>query len=176
MGVYRGPVPFTNNGTLTSVIVSDTSFSGNVSNAGVITTGLVVKSYSTVSGSMGAAIHITSSAFTGGSVNRGVIQSQKLDILADGAGDMKSLNQSTTYLQMITVDQIKAARKLLGWSQEHLAGHVGVSKATIGSIKKGGRRLSALDNTLMRRALEAAGVEFTNGGEPGVRMKAAGHQ
>jgi len=72
---------------------------------------------------------------------------------------------------MITGDQVKAARKLVGWSQEDLAGHVGMSKSTIGNFEKG-RRISVLESSMMRRALESAGVEFTNGGEQGVKPKA----
>jgi transcriptional regulator with XRE-family HTH domain len=40
---------------------------------------------------------------------------------------------------MITGEQVKAARKLLGWSQEVLAGHVGVSDVAIGNIERGCR-------------------------------------
>jgi hypothetical protein len=36
---YTGPFPYTNNGTVTSVTVSDTTFSGSVTNAGTISAG-----------------------------------------------------------------------------------------------------------------------------------------
>ena len=73
----------------------------------------------------------------------------------------------------ISVRQIKAARSLLDWSQERLAEASGVSIPTV-------RRLEAADGVLGGRedtagkivtALEAAGVEFTNGDQPGVRLK-----
>ena len=73
----------------------------------------------------------------------------------------------------ISVRQIKAARSLLDWSQERLAEASGVSIPTV-------RRLEAADGELGGRedtagkivaALQAAGVEFTNGKRPGVRTK-----
>jgi transcriptional regulator with XRE-family HTH domain len=73
---------------------------------------------------------------------------------------------------MITGEQVKVARKLLGWSQQVLAGHVGVSEAVISSFERGRRVASEWIFREIRAALEAAGVEFTNGGEPGVKLKA----
>ncbi len=73
---------------------------------------------------------------------------------------------------MITTRHIKAARALLAWSQETLAERSGVSIPTI-------KRLEAEDGTLggraetsekIRKALQAAGIEFTNGDAPGVRL------
>jgi len=42
---------------------------------------------------------------------------------------------------VITGEQVKKARKLLGWSQEDLAAHAGLSGATVGAFERG-RRLS----------------------------------
>jgi transcriptional regulator with XRE-family HTH domain len=72
--------------------------------------------------------------------------------------------------QMITGEQVKAARKLLGWSQQVLAGHVGVSGIFICNIERGRRVASEWIFRGIRETLEAAGVEFTNGGQPGVRL------
>jgi transcriptional regulator with XRE-family HTH domain len=71
----------------------------------------------------------------------------------------------------ITVSQLRAARGLLGWSQEKLAEESGVGRATIADFEAGKR--APYDRTLeqLRAALEAAGVEFTNGGQPGVRTR-----
>jgi transcriptional regulator with XRE-family HTH domain len=76
----------------------------------------------------------------------------------------------------ISIRQIKAARALLGWSQEDLASKSGVSYPTIARLEAadgpiGGRSDTA---TKIRSALEAAGVEFTNGGQPGVHLKGPG--
>ena len=70
---------------------------------------------------------------------------------------------------MITSAQVREARKLLGWSQEDLAGWVGVSSTTIGDFEKGHASQPLL--TMIKDALEAAGVEFANGVEPGVKLK-----
>ena len=80
----------------------------------------------------------------------------------------------------ISIRQIKAARSLLGWSQDDLAERSGVSKPTIG-------RLEAIDSDApiggrpetgeaLKTALEKAGVEFIpeNGGGAGVRLKRRG--
>ena len=74
----------------------------------------------------------------------------------------------------VSIRQIKAARALLGWSQEHLAAAADVSLPTI-------KRLEASDGPLkgrsetnekIQRALQAAGIEFIdeNGGGPGIRL------
>jgi transcriptional regulator with XRE-family HTH domain len=71
----------------------------------------------------------------------------------------------------ITAAHFKAARNLLGWSQSRLAGEAGVSATTVGYIEGGGRPAPASTVLKVRQTLEAAGVEFTNGREPGVRMR-----
>ena len=72
----------------------------------------------------------------------------------------------------VSIRQIKAARALLGWSQDDLAARAGVSVPTV-------KRLEAADGLLggraktahkLRSALEDEGVEFTNGDKPGVRL------
>jgi len=76
----------------------------------------------------------------------------------------------------ISIRQIKAARSLLGWSQDDLAARSGVSKPTIG-------RLEAIDSDdpiggrpetgkALVEALEIAGIEFIpeNGSGAGVRL------
>ncbi|UIY45851.1 transcriptional regulator [Methylobacterium radiotolerans] len=73
---------------------------------------------------------------------------------------------------VITSEQIRAARALIRWEQKHLAE---ASKVSIPSIKRleaqpGPLAAQARTVDALRAALEAAGVEFTNGGQPGVRM------
>jgi predicted transcriptional regulator len=77
----------------------------------------------------------------------------------------------------ISIRQIKAARSLLGWSQDDLAEHSGVSKPTIGRLEAidtddpiGGRQETG---EALIAALQKSGVEFIaeNGGGAGVRMK-----
>lgn len=76
---------------------------------------------------------------------------------------------------MISVPQIRAARGLLGWSQSDLAAQAGLSLPTVKRVEgESGTRVSDEARTRLRAALEAAGVEFTNGDAPGVRIGKAG--
>jgi transcriptional regulator with XRE-family HTH domain len=71
--------------------------------------------------------------------------------------------------------QIKAARALLRWSAEDLARESAVSVATIRRAELTDKEtlMNAANDLAIRRALEAAGIEFIdeNGGGPGVRLK-----
>jgi hypothetical protein len=69
------------------------------------------------------------------------------------------------------IPQLKAARELLVWSRLRLASRAAISDATI-QTSKIGRRPADWKTVAIQRALEEAGVEFTNGGEPGVKLKA----
>lgn len=74
----------------------------------------------------------------------------------------------------VSIEQVKAARALLRWSQTDLAEASGVSLPTIKRLEAStgemGGRLITLD--AIRSALEAAGVQFIaeNGGGAGVRL------
>ncbi len=69
---------------------------------------------------------------------------------------------------MITVEQIKAARALLGWNQGDLAAAASLSKPALANIERklSNPRTETLD--AIQKALEEAGIEFTDG--PGVRL------
>ena len=69
--------------------------------------------------------------------------------------------------------QLRAARALLGWTQERLADASGVSIPTIKRLEPGEGLVQTRVDTLdkLQRALEAAGVEFLNHGEPGVKLR-----
>ncbi len=73
---------------------------------------------------------------------------------------------------MLTPEQCRAARALLAWSQVELAQKAQVAVVTVHQLEAGNSqpRRSTLD--VIRRAFEAAGVEFIdgNGGGPGVRF------
>jgi transcriptional regulator with XRE-family HTH domain len=75
----------------------------------------------------------------------------------------------------VSIRQIKAARALLGWSQEELAGAANVSIPTIKRLEAGEGPLGGRSETgdKIRKALQAAGVEFIdeNGGGAGVRLR-----
>jgi transcriptional regulator with XRE-family HTH domain len=71
----------------------------------------------------------------------------------------------------MTPDQSRAARGLLDWSQAELAARSNLSESTVRDFEKG-RRVPSINNlAAIRRALEAAGVEFIDGDQPGVRLK-----
>ncbi len=69
----------------------------------------------------------------------------------------------------ISAGQLRAARGLLGWSQTDLAEAAKVGRATIADFESGKREPYPRTIGELRAALEAAGIVFTNGGEPGVR-------
>jgi transcriptional regulator with XRE-family HTH domain len=73
----------------------------------------------------------------------------------------------------VSVRQIKAARALLGWSQDDLAAMAGVSVPTVKRLEAANGLLGGREDTSikLRGALERAGVEFTNGNHPGVRLR-----
>jgi hypothetical protein len=75
----------------------------------------------------------------------------------------------------LTSAQIRAARALIRWSAEDLAGHCAVSVTTIrrAELTHSETSLTRVNDYVIRQALEAAGVEFIdgNGGGPGVRLR-----
>jgi len=75
----------------------------------------------------------------------------------------------------LTSAQIRAARSLLRWSAEDLARRSLLSVATIrrAELTEDETLMTAANDSAVRRALEAAGVEFIdeNGGGPGVRLR-----
>jgi hypothetical protein len=68
--------------------------------------------------------------------------------------------------------QIRAARALLRWSAVDLARETSLGVNTISRAEVAGLRtsLTVANELALRRAFEAAGVEFTNGEHPGVRL------
>src|SRR5271165_6555785 len=72
--------------------------------------------------------------------------------------------------------QCRMARAALGWGVRELAAAAKVSIDTVARFERGDE-LKERTVDASQRALEAAGVEFTNGEQPGVRLaKAAGAQ
>jgi transcriptional regulator with XRE-family HTH domain len=73
----------------------------------------------------------------------------------------------------ITPDQARAGRQLLAWTQAQLAVEARISPATVSQFEGGKYRPSLGILSAMQSALEESGVEFTNGGEPGVKLRKA---
>lgn len=69
----------------------------------------------------------------------------------------------------IVGEQIAAARKLLKMTQVELAAATGLTKQTIIKFERGGHvRPETIE--AVRSALLERGIEFTNGGKPGVNL------
>jgi transcriptional regulator with XRE-family HTH domain len=74
----------------------------------------------------------------------------------------------------LTPQQCRAARGLLDWTQEELAGRAGVSRSTVRGFENGQHELHRGSAAVIRGALEAAGVILIEGDEeagPGVRLR-----
>lgn len=67
---------------------------------------------------------------------------------------------------------MKAARALLDWGQDDLANASGLAASTIKRFESKGLEKASIENVdKVSGAFENAGVEFFNGGEPGVRLR-----
>ena len=78
-------------------------------------------------------------------------------------------------LKPLTSAQIRAARALLRWTAEDLAraSTLGVTTIRRAELAEGETSMTTVNDSAVRRTMEAAGVEFIdeNGGGPGVRLK-----
>jgi len=73
---------------------------------------------------------------------------------------------------MIITGQIQKARELLGWSPLALARKANIRVTTLNRAELLDAGITPVRAKKIQRALESAGVEFTNGNEPGVKLKA----
>jgi predicted transcriptional regulator len=75
----------------------------------------------------------------------------------------------------VSIRQLKAARTLIGWSQEELASAADVSLPTVKRLEAAEGQLGGRQATGQKicAALEKAGIEFIdeNGGGQGVRLR-----
>jgi transcriptional regulator with XRE-family HTH domain len=73
---------------------------------------------------------------------------------------------------VITAEQLRAARGLLGWFQSELAARAGLSLPTVKRVEsQSGPRVSDEARMKLRKALEAAGVGFTDENGGGVHLR-----
>ena len=72
---------------------------------------------------------------------------------------------------MITPAQCRAARGLLKWSQQELAAQAQIGIATVRQFEGEGTEPRRATVAVIQGTLEQAGVEFTNGDAPGVRLR-----
>ena len=85
------------------------------------------------------------------------------------------MNKSSSTRTPLTSAQIRAARALIRWSAEDLAraSVIGLTTIRRAELMEARTSLTAANDLAIRRALEAAGIEFIddNGGGPGVRLR-----
>jgi transcriptional regulator with XRE-family HTH domain len=72
---------------------------------------------------------------------------------------------------MITPEQSRAARALIGWTQTELAAASNLSMSTIRDFERGQRVPTVNNLAAIRRALEEAGIKILDGDEPGVKLR-----
>jgi transcriptional regulator with XRE-family HTH domain len=71
---------------------------------------------------------------------------------------------------MLTASQCRAARGLLNWTQQELADAARIGVATVRLFESEATETRPATLVVVRQAFELAGVEFTNGDQPGVRL------
>jgi|tagenome__1003787_1003787.scaffolds.fasta_scaffold20699547_3 transcriptional regulator with XRE-family HTH domain len=82
----------------------------------------------------------------------------------------QDVNPNLDKVRKLAPVQLKMARAALGLTVREIADVAGVSHDTITRLE-GGQELKASTHLQIRQRIEAAGVEFTNGERPGVRMR-----
>src|SRR5688572_31467021 len=89
-------------------------------------------------------------------------------------GSYIMIQKGSREISVVTVEQLRAARGLLGWSQSELASRAGLSLPTVKRVEgESGLRVSDEARLKLKRALEVGGIEFIeeNGGGLGVRFR-----
>ena len=71
----------------------------------------------------------------------------------------------------MTPSQCRAGRALLDWSQQKLADAANVGIGTVRQFEAGATQPRKAIHAAMQHALESAGIVFTNGESPGVRIR-----
>lgn len=69
-------------------------------------------------------------------------------------------------LNLLSADQLRAARSLLNWSRVRLAAKVNLSETTISDFENGVRKPHPHIMAVIRQAFEDAGIVFTVEGSP----------
>lgn len=75
---------------------------------------------------------------------------------------------------VITAEQCRLARGALGWGIRELASRASVSATTVTRFENGLSKPNKVTLLAIQRALEQGGVEFINGDEPGIQVRARG--
>lgn len=75
---------------------------------------------------------------------------------------------------LMSGSQSRAARALLGWSQADLAAKVGLGEDAVSAFEAGTGDPASGQVEALRSALMNAGIIFSNGAEPGVKLSSRG--
>ena len=86
---------------------------------------------------------------------------------------LRDMQAESDIVSAISPAQVRAGRALLNWTRDRLVEVSGVPKRTLVRLEQSETSPHSRTLDAIRSALEAAGVEFTNGDAPGVRLRAA---
>jgi DNA-binding transcriptional regulator YiaG len=101
----------------------------------------------------------------------------KVCFLTKGMSNMPtSKRKGKRLVELMTPEQCRGARAMLGWSQDVLAERAGVSKPTVTDFERGARTPMPMNLQALRRTLEEGGIEFIDEatGGRGVRFQMPG--
>jgi len=84
--------------------------------------------------------------------------------------DSNIANKQQLSKGQISPAQCRGARAMLKMSQQELAEASAVSPRAIADFEAAKRKMTKANVAALQRALEAAGAEFTDGDQPGVRL------
>ena len=76
----------------------------------------------------------------------------------------------------VTSAQLRMARAALNWTVRDLAKATGLHRNTINNIEVGRYAGDPATLATIEKVLTRAGVEFTNGDQPGVRLRKTGRK
>ena len=76
---------------------------------------------------------------------------------------------ATVTYETMTPEHVKAARAFLQWNAQELAENSSVGVSTI-RVFESGKVIRSTSRQAIHDALVDAGIEFQNGGRPGVRL------
>ena len=79
------------------------------------------------------------------------------------------MNMATVTFETMTPQHVKAARALLDWNAQDLANNCQAGISTI-RVFESGKTIRPASRQAIHDALVKAGIEFQNGGKPGVRF------
>jgi len=87
-------------------------------------------------------------------------------------GPAMAIPAADGYLATMTPAQCRAARGLLNWSEDRLASAAGIKVFVVREFE-GEKSVPRMTAQVLQRAFEAAGIEFSDHGAPGVRQQPA---